>query len=174
MAALRGKTEMESKYPNCKIEISGTEASLSTDLETMLSLLQTKCKVCSKKFKINHGQYINHIQNCSIDELQNKTVLESYILSISEAHIPRTIEGAALHALETKMKSNPKECTIEFKAGGRVVRLALLIHYTTLSNSCLICNKLNFLVLFCDNTFLIKNTEKLGNIRCSLYGNPKK
>ena len=56
MAALRGKTEMESKYPNCKIEISGTEASLSTDLETMLSLLQTKCKVCSKKFKINHGQ----------------------------------------------------------------------------------------------------------------------
>ena len=62
MASLRGKTEMESQCPSCKIKISKTDANPSTDLETMLSLLQTKCKVCSKKFNIkNHDQYINHI-----------------------------------------------------------------------------------------------------------------
>ena len=55
MASLRGKTEMESQCPSCKIKISKTDASPSTDLETMLSLLQTQCKLCSKKFKIaNH------------------------------------------------------------------------------------------------------------------------
>ena len=75
----------------------------------MLSLLQTKCKVCSKKFKIkNHDQYINHIQDCSVNESQNKPVLVNDIFSISEAHIPRTIEDAVLHVLKTKMKSNPK------------------------------------------------------------------
>ena len=42
MASLRGKTEMESQYPPCKIKISKTDASPSTDLETMLSLLQTR------------------------------------------------------------------------------------------------------------------------------------
>ena len=76
MASLRGKTEMESQCLSCQIKISKTDASPSTDLETMLSLLQAKCKMCSKKFKIaNHAQYINHIQNCSINELQNKPVL---------------------------------------------------------------------------------------------------
>ena len=80
MASLRGKTEMESQFPSCKIKISKTDASPSTDLETMLLLLQTKSKVCSKKFKItNHDQYINHIQNCSINELQIKPVLVSDI-----------------------------------------------------------------------------------------------
>ena len=73
-----------------------------TDLERIISLLQTKRKVCSKKYKItNHDQYINHIQNCSIEELQNEPVLLSDIFSISEAHIPRTIEDAALHVLKT-------------------------------------------------------------------------
>ena len=100
-----------------------------------------------KKFKItNYDQYINHIQNCSINELQNKPVLLSDIFSISEAHIPRTIEYATLHELKTKVKSNPKSSTIEFKTGGRV-SLGLLIHYTNLSKSYLICYKLYFLVL---------------------------
>ena len=40
MASLRGKTEMESQYPSCKIAISKADASSSTDLKTMLSLLQ--------------------------------------------------------------------------------------------------------------------------------------
>ena len=93
MASLRGKTGMESQCPWCKIKISKTDGSPSTDLETMLSLLQIQCKLCSKKFKIaNHFQYINHTQNCSINELQNKPVLVIYIFSISEAHILRTIE----------------------------------------------------------------------------------
>ena len=106
------------------------------------------CKVCSKTCKIkNHDQYINHIQDCSINELENKSALVNDIFSISEAHIPRTIEDAALHALKTKMKSNQKSSTIEFKTGGRV-SLSLLIHYITLSNSYLICYKLIFLVLF--------------------------
>ena len=65
MATLTGKTEVESECTSCKIKISKTDTSPSTDLETMLSLLQPKCKVCSKKFKItNHNQYTNHIQNC--------------------------------------------------------------------------------------------------------------
>ena len=135
MASLRGKTEMESQCPSCKIKISKTDASPSTDLETMLSLLQTQCKLCSKKFKIaNHAQYINHTQNCSINDITNCSI--SDIFSISVAHIPRNIEDAALHALRTK-KSNPKSSTIEFKTGGRV-SLDLLIN-TTLSNSYLIC-----------------------------------
>ena len=139
---------MESQCPSCKIKISKTDASPSTDLETMLSFFQTKCKVCSKKFKIkNHDQYINHTQNCSVNELQNKPVLVNDIFSISEAHIPRTIEDAALHVLKTKMKFNPKSGTIKFKTGGRV-SLGLLIHYTTLINSYLICYNLIFLVLF--------------------------
>ena len=84
---------MESQCPSCKIKISKIDASPSTDLETMLSLLQTKCNICSKKFKItNHDQYINNIQNCSINELQNKPVLVSDIFCISETHIPMTIE----------------------------------------------------------------------------------
>ena len=136
MASLRGKTEMESQCPSCKIKISKTDASPSTDLETMLSLLQTQCKLCSKKFKIaNHAQYINHTQNCSINDITNCSI--SDIFSISVAHIPRNIEDAALHALRTKIKSNPKSSTIEFKTGGRV-SLDLLIN-TTLSNSYLIC-----------------------------------
>ena len=82
-ASLRGKTEMESQCPSCKIKISKTDASPSTDLETMLSLLQTQCKLCSKKFNIaNHVQYINHTQNCLINELQNKPVLVIHIFSI--------------------------------------------------------------------------------------------
>ena len=166
MASLREKTEMESQCPSCKIKISKTDASPSTDLETMLSLLQTQCKLCSKKFKIaNHVQYINHTQNCSINELQNKPVLVSDIFSISEAHIPRTIEDAALYVLRTKMRSNPKNSTIEFKTGGRV-SLGLLIHNTALSNSYLICYKLNSLGFNFVITFLIKNTQKLGNTRC--------
>ena len=52
MASLRGKTEMEFQCPSCKIKISKADASPSTDLETMLSLLQSQCKLCSKKFKI--------------------------------------------------------------------------------------------------------------------------
>ena len=147
MASLRGKTEMESQCPSCKIKISKTDASPSIDLETMLSLLKTKWKVRSKNFKINnHDQYINRIWNCSINELQNKPVLVNDIFSIYEAHIPRTIEDAALHVLETKMKSNPKSSTIEFKTGG-MVSLGLSIHNTTLSNSYLVCYKLYFLVL---------------------------
>ena len=64
MASLSGKTEMESQCPSRKIKISKTDATPSTDLETMLSLLQTQYKLCSKKFKIaNHVQYINHTQN---------------------------------------------------------------------------------------------------------------
>ena len=58
------------------------------------------------------------------------------------------------------MRSNPKNSTIEFKTGGRV-SLGLLIHNTALRNSYLICYKLNFVI-----TFLIKNTQKLGNTRC--------
>ena len=55
MTSLRGKIEIESQCPSCKIKISKTDASPSTDLETMLSFFQTKCKVCSKKFEIkNH------------------------------------------------------------------------------------------------------------------------
>ena len=157
---------MESQCPSCKIKISKTDASPSTDLETMLSLLQTQCKLCSKKFKIaNHVQYINHTQNCSINELQKKPVLVSDIFSISEAHIPRTIEDAALYVLKTKMRSNPRNSTIEFKTGGRV-SLGLLIHNTALSNSYLICYKLNSLGFNFVITFLIKNTQKLGNTRC--------
>ena len=166
MASLRGKIETESQCPSHKIKISKTDASPSTDLETMLSLLQTKCEVCSKKFKMkNHGQYINHIQDCSIKELQNKPVLVDDIFSISEAHIPRTIEDAALNVLKTEMKSNPKSSTIEFKSGGRV-NLGLMMHYITLSNSYLICYKLIFLVLL-----FYKNTQKLENTRCSLFRN---
>ena len=59
MASLRGKTEMESQCSSCKIEISKTDASPSTDLERMLSLLQTKCKACSKKFKIKKSWLIH-------------------------------------------------------------------------------------------------------------------
>ena len=77
----------------------------------MLSLLQTKC---SKKFKIaNHAHYINHIQICSINELQNKPVLVNDIFSTSEAHILNTIEDPALQVLK-KMKLNPKSSTIDF------------------------------------------------------------
>ena len=95
---------MESECPSCKIKISKTDANPSTDLETMLSLLQPKCKVCSKKFKIkNHDQYINHIQACSVNGSQNKPVLVNDIFSIFEAHIPRPIEDAALHVLKMKM-----------------------------------------------------------------------
>ena len=141
------KTEMEYQCPSCKIKISKKGTSSSTYLETMLSLLQTKCKIFSKTFKIaNHAQYINHIQNCSINELQHKSVLVRNIFSISEAHIPRTIEHPALHVLQTKMKSNPRSSTIKFKTGGRV-NLGLLIHNTTLSNSYLIYYKLSILVL---------------------------
>ena len=112
----------------------------------MLSLLQTKCKVCSKKFKIaNHAHYIYHIQICSFDELQNIPALVSDIFSTSEAHILSTIEDAALHLLK-KMKLNPKSSTIDFKTGRRV-SFGLLIHNTILSNSYLICYNLNFLVL---------------------------
>ena len=96
MATLRGKTEMESKCPSCKIKISKTDASPSTDLETMISLLRTKYKVYSKTFKItNHDQYLNHIRSCSIDELQNKPVLVRDVFNISKVHISRTIEDAA-------------------------------------------------------------------------------
>ena len=67
---------MESECPLCKIKISKTDASPSTDLETKLSLLQTKCKVCNKQFKLtNHEQYINHIYNFSINELQSNLKL---------------------------------------------------------------------------------------------------
>ena len=113
MASLRGKTEMESQCPSCKIKISKTDASSSTDLETMLSLLQTQCKVCSKKVKVaNYAQCINHTQKL----LQNKPVLVSDIFSVSEAHIPRTIEDAALNILKTKkMKSNPKAALSNLK-----------------------------------------------------------
>ena len=66
MAPLREKNKMESGCPSCKIKVSKTDASPSTDLETMISLLQTKHKVCSKKFKItNHDLY----RNCSTDKL---------------------------------------------------------------------------------------------------------
>ena len=150
---------MESQCPSCKIKISKTDASPSTDLETMLSLLQTKCKVCSKKFMIaNHTQYMNHTQNCSVNELQNKPVLVRDIFSISEARIPRTIEDPALHVLKTKMKSIPKSSTIEFKTAGWIT-LGLLIHNTTLSNSNLVCYKLNSLGFNFVITFLIKNWE---------------
>ena len=139
MGSMRGKTEMESQCPSWKIKISKTDASPSTDLETTLLLLQTKYIVCSKTFKIkNHDQCINHIKDCSINELQNKFVLVIVIFSISEGHIPRTIEDATLHVLKTKMKSNSKSSTIKFKNGERV-SLGLLIHYTTLSNSYLVC-----------------------------------
>ena len=139
---------------------------MATDLETMVSLLQTQCKLCSKTFKIaNHVQYINHTQIWSINELQDKPVLESDIFSSSEAHIPKTNEDVTLHVLKTKMKSNPKSSTIEFKAGGRI-SLGLLIHNTTLSNSYLVCYKLNSLGFNFLITFLIKNTQKLGNTRC--------
>ena len=128
-----------------------------------MQVLLTQCKVCSKKFKIaNHAQYINHTQNCSINDITNCSI--SDIFSISVAHIPRNIEDAALHALRTKIKSNPKSSTIEFKTGGRV-SLDLLIN-TTLSNSYLICQKLNSLGFNFVITFLIKNTQKLGNSRC--------
>ena len=138
---------------------------MATDLETMVSLLQTQCKLCSKTFKIsNHVQYINHTQIWSINELQDKPVLESDIFSSSEAHIPKTNEDVTLHVLKTKMKSNPKSSTIEFKTGGRV-SLGLLIN-TTLSSSYLICYKLNSLGFHFVITFLIKNTQKLGNSRC--------
>ena len=157
---------MESQCPSCKIKISKTNASTSTDLETMLSLLQTQCKVCSKTFKIaNHAQYITHTQNCSINELQNKPVLVSDIFSISEAHVGRTIEDVVLHVLKTKIKFNPKSSTIEFKTGGRV-GLGLLIQNATLSNSYLICYKLNSLGFNYVITFLMKKTQKLGNTRC--------
>ena len=139
---------------------------MATDLETMVSLLQTQCKLCSKTFKIaNHVQYINHTQIWSINELQDKPVLESDIFSSSEAHIPKTNEDVTLHVLKTKMKSNPKSSTIEFKAGGSI-SLGLLIHNTTLSNSYLVCYKLNSLGFNFLITFLIKNTQKLGNTRC--------
>ena len=139
---------------------------MATDLETMVSLLQTQCKLCSKTFKIaNHVQHINHTQIWSINELQDKPVLESDIFSSSEAHIPKTNEDVTLHVLKTKMKSNPKSSTIEFKAGGRI-SLGLLIHNTTLSNSYLVCYKLNSLGFNFLITFLIKNTQKLGNTRC--------
>ena len=139
---------------------------MATDLETMVSLLQTQCKLCSKTFKIaNHVQYINHTQIWSINELQDKPVVESDIFSSSEAHIPKTNEDVTLHVLKTKMKSNPKSSTIEFKAGGRI-SLGLLIHNTTLSNSYLVCYKLNSLGFNFLITFLIKNTQKLGNTRC--------
>ena len=83
MASLRGKTQMESQCSSCKINISKTDTSPSTDLETMLSLLQRQCKLYSKKFNIaNHVQYTNHTQNCSINELQKKPVLAIYIFSI--------------------------------------------------------------------------------------------
>ena len=72
--------------------------------------------------------------SCSIDELQNKPVLVRDVFNISKVHISRTIEDAAWHVLKTKMKSNLKGGTIEFKSGGRV-SLGLLIRYTTLSNS---------------------------------------
>ena len=138
MASLRGKTEKESQCPSCKIKISKTDASPSTDSETMLSLLQIQCKACSKKFKIaNLGQDKNHTQSCSIKELQSKPVLVSDIFSISEAQFLRTIEEAALYVLKTKMRSNPKSSTIEFKTGGSE-SLGLLIHNTTISNSYLI------------------------------------
>ena len=150
---------MESQCPSCKIKIWKTDASPSTDLETTLSLLQTKCKVCSKKFMIaNHAQYMNHTQNCSVNELQNKPVLVRDIFSISEARIPRTIEDPALHVLKTKMKSIPKSSTIEFKTAGWIT-LGLLIHNTTLRNSNLVCYKLNSLGFNFVITFLIKNWE---------------
>ena len=63
------------------------------------------------------------------------------------------------------MRSNPRNSTIEFKTGGRV-SLGLLIHNTALSNSYLICYKLNSLGFDFVITFLIKNTQKLGNARC--------
>ena len=63
------------------------------------------------------------------------------------------------------MRSNPRNSTIEFKTGGRV-SLGLLIHNTALSNSYLICYKLNSLGFNFVITFLIKNTQKLGNTRC--------
>ena len=50
MASLRGKTEIEFQCPSCEINISKTDASPSTDLETMLSLLQTK----RAKFAVKH------------------------------------------------------------------------------------------------------------------------
>ena len=78
--------------------------------------------------------------------MQNKPVIVSDILSISETHIPKAIEDTALHLLKTKMKSRSKSSTIEFKTGGRV-SLGLLIHDATLINSYLLCYKLNFLVL---------------------------
>ena len=138
MASLRGKTEMESQCPSCKIKISKTDASPSTDSETMLSLLPIQCKACSKKSKIaNLGQDKNHTRSCSIKELQSKPVLVSDIFSISEAQFLRTIEELALYVLKTKMRSNPKSSTIEFKTGGSE-SLGLLIHYTTISNSYLI------------------------------------
>ena len=147
IASLKGETEMEAQYPSCNIKVSKKDASPSTDLETILLLPQTKCEVYSKKFKItHHDQYINHIQNCSINQMQNKPVIVSDILSISETHIPKTIEDTALHLLKTKMISRSKSSTIEFKTGGRV-SLGLLIHDTTLINSYLLCYKLNFLVL---------------------------
>ena len=125
---------MESQCPSYKIKISKTDAS-PADLETMLSLLQAQWKLYSKKFKIvNHFKYINHTQNYSINELQNKLVLVSDIFSIFETRIPRAIEDAALYVLKTKMRSNPKNSTIEFKTGG-MVSLGLLIHNTALSNS---------------------------------------
>ena len=126
--------------------LNAHDTSPSTDLETMLSLVQTKCKVCSKKFKIaNHAHHIYHIQICSIDELQNIPVLVSDIFSTSEAHILSTIEDAALYVLK-KMKLNLKSSNIDFKTG-RKVSFHLLIHNTILSNSYLICYNLNFLVL---------------------------
>ena len=115
--------------------------------------------MCSKKFKIaDHAQYINHTQNCSINELQKNPILLSDIFSISEAHIRRIIEDAAFYVLKTKMKSYPKSSTIEFKTGGRV-SLGMLIYNTTLSNSYLICYKLNSLGFNFVITFLIKNWE---------------
>ena len=157
---------MESQCPSYKIKISKTDASPSADLETMLSLLQAQWKLYSKKFKIvNHFKYINHTQNCSINELQNKLVLVSDIFSISETRIPRAIEDAALYVLKTKMRSNPKNSTIEFKNGERV-SLGLLIHDTALSNSYLTYYKLNSLRLNFVIIFLIKNTQKLVNTRC--------
>ena len=41
MASLRRKTGMESECPSCKIKISKQNASAFTNLETMLSLLQS-------------------------------------------------------------------------------------------------------------------------------------
>ena len=59
MATTRGRSEIESTCSLCRIEISKTDVKPSADLETMLSLLQTECKLYHKKLKIKSKMMIS-------------------------------------------------------------------------------------------------------------------